>query len=140
MMKKIMICLLAIVMLFSLVGCKKEQTLKDGYYTAHMDGYDFGWQEFVTICVSNGEIVTVEYNAAAETGFPSVRVQINVIRIQKDSSAVQKIFAQALHRTQQFLQKPGKLRPRNPPALQKKAQTLPGSNLVAEIRTPIHKA
>ena len=67
--KKIMICLLAIVMLFSLVGCKKEQTLKDGYYTAHMDGYDFGWQEFVTICVSNGEIVTVEYNAAAETGF-----------------------------------------------------------------------
>ena len=69
MMKKIMICLLAIVMLFSLVGCKKEQTLKDGYYTAHMDGYDFGWQEFVTICVSNGEIVTVEYNAAAETGF-----------------------------------------------------------------------
>ena len=34
-----------------------------------MDGYDFGWQEFVTICVSNGEIVTVEYNAAAETGF-----------------------------------------------------------------------
>lgn len=71
MMKKIIISLLTVVMLFSLSSCVKEQELKDGYYTAHMDGYDegHGWQEFVTICVSNGEIVTVEYNAAAETGF-----------------------------------------------------------------------
>ena len=70
-MKKGMIILLTVIMLFSLSGCAKEQELKDGYYTAHMDGYDegHGWQEFVIICVNNGEIVTVEYNAATPTGF-----------------------------------------------------------------------
>ena len=70
MMKKKMIILLAVVILFSLSGCAKEQELKDGYYTAHMEGFEgFGWQEFVTICVNNGEIVTVEYNATTPTGF-----------------------------------------------------------------------
>lgn len=68
-MKKIIAILLTIVMLFSLSSCGKEQELKDGYYTAHIDGYNFGWQEFVTICVSNGEIITVEYNATTPTGF-----------------------------------------------------------------------
>lgn len=70
-MKKITTILFMIIMLFSLNGCAKEQELKDGYYTAHMDGYDkgHGWQEFVTICVNNGEIVTVEYNAETPSGF-----------------------------------------------------------------------
>ena len=69
-MKKGITILLTLVILFSLSSCAKEQELKDGYYTAHMEGFEgFGWQEFVTICVNNGEIVTVEYNAAAETGF-----------------------------------------------------------------------
>lgn len=69
-MKKIMTILLTVVILFSFSGCTKEQELKDGYYTAHMEGFaGFGWQEFVTICVNNGEIVTVEYNATTPTGF-----------------------------------------------------------------------
>lgn len=71
MMKKMIVSLLTVVMLFSLSSCAKEEELKDGYYTAHMDGYEkgHGWQEFVTICVSNGKIITVEYNAATPTGF-----------------------------------------------------------------------
>ena len=72
MIKKIIAVFFAIIMLFSLSGCSsKEAKLKDGYYTAHIDGFEigYGWQEYVTICVSNGEIVTVEYNATTPTGF-----------------------------------------------------------------------
>lgn len=70
MMKKIIVVFVMGIILFSLGGCSKEETLKDGYYTARMDGYDHeGWQEFVTMVVSNGEIVTVEYNAKASSGF-----------------------------------------------------------------------
>lgn len=70
MVKKISIVLIIGIMLFSLAGCKREQSLQDGYYTARMDGYDeFGWEEFAVISVSNGEIVTVEYNAKASSGF-----------------------------------------------------------------------
>ena len=68
-MKKRLILFLITVILFALCGCEKEATLQDGYYTARMDGYSQGWQEFVTICVRNGEIVTVEYNAQAPSGF-----------------------------------------------------------------------
>lgn len=70
-MKKMIVSLLTVVMLFSLSSCAKEEELKDGYYTARMDGYEkgHGWQEFVTICVSNGKIITVEYNATTPTGF-----------------------------------------------------------------------
>ena len=69
MIKKIIVVFVMGIILFSLGGCSKEETLKDGYYTARMDGYQEGWQEFVTIVVSNGEIVTVEYNAKASSGF-----------------------------------------------------------------------
>ena len=56
MIKKIIAVFFAIIMLFSLSGCSsKEAKLKDGYYTAHIDGFEigYGWQEYVTICVSN---------------------------------------------------------------------------------------
>jgi major membrane immunogen (membrane-anchored lipoprotein) len=38
--------------------------LKDGYYTAEALEFDnYGWKEFVTICVCNGKITAVEYDA-----------------------------------------------------------------------------
>ncbi|MDR1019611.1 MAG: FMN-binding protein [Synergistaceae bacterium] len=43
--------------------------LKDGYYTAEAAEYVHGWREFITIYVSNGKIVTAEYNAKNASGF-----------------------------------------------------------------------
>lgn len=41
----------------------------DGYYTAMMSDYSFGWKEYVTICVMDRKIVNVEYNARNKAGF-----------------------------------------------------------------------
>jgi major membrane immunogen (membrane-anchored lipoprotein) len=53
------------------LSCSRDSSiLHDGYYTAESASFDsFGWKEFVTICVSNGKIVTVEYNAKNSSGF-----------------------------------------------------------------------
>jgi major membrane immunogen (membrane-anchored lipoprotein) len=41
-----------------------------GYFTAEAAGYDsHGWKEFVSLYISNGKIVTVEYNAKNASGF-----------------------------------------------------------------------
>jgi major membrane immunogen (membrane-anchored lipoprotein) len=43
--------------------------LKDGYFTAMAQGLDDkGWQEFLTISVTNGEITTAEFNARNVSG------------------------------------------------------------------------
>jgi major membrane immunogen (membrane-anchored lipoprotein) len=47
-----------------------EFSLKDGYYTAEAAEFDtFGWKEYVTICVSLGRIIAIEYNAFNPSGF-----------------------------------------------------------------------
>ena len=72
MIKKIITIFLTIIMLFSFSACSsKEAKLKDGYYTDHIDGFEtgHGWQEYVVIGVSNGRIITVEYNAITAEGF-----------------------------------------------------------------------
>ncbi|MDR3038586.1 MAG: FMN-binding protein [Candidatus Adiutrix sp.] len=44
--------------------------MKDGYYTAEAADFDAGgWKEFLTIYVSDGRIVTAEYNARNAGGF-----------------------------------------------------------------------
>ena len=44
--------------------------LKDGYYSAEAAEFDsYGWKEYVTICVSSGQIILVEYNAFNKSGF-----------------------------------------------------------------------
>ena len=51
-------------------GCSSQQAKakwKDGYYTAMMEEYDFGWKEYVTICVMDNKIVSVEFNAKNES-------------------------------------------------------------------------
>ena len=64
-----MVCFLAGMMLV-LSGCGKEEpVLKDGYYTAITSDYHFGWKELVSVCISNGQLVSVEYNAKNPSGF-----------------------------------------------------------------------
>ena len=49
--KRIWILLLCMCTGLFVVSCKKEERLKDGYYTAQMSDYSHGWKEYVTICV-----------------------------------------------------------------------------------------
>jgi major membrane immunogen (membrane-anchored lipoprotein) len=48
---------------------KGETGFVDGYYTAKMSDYSHGWKEYVTICVMDHKIVSVEYNARNKAGF-----------------------------------------------------------------------
>ncbi|MDR1908605.1 MAG: FMN-binding protein [Spirochaetaceae bacterium] len=70
MMKK---CRFAVIFLLSilLVSCGGgRSSLKDGYYSAIAADWDaYGWKEFITICVSDGIITTVEYNAVNQGGY-----------------------------------------------------------------------
>jgi major membrane immunogen (membrane-anchored lipoprotein) len=44
--------------------------MRDGYYTAKAAGYDTGgWKDFLTIYVSDNQIVTVDFNAHTSSGF-----------------------------------------------------------------------
>ena len=54
-----------------LVSCSSaEYPLKDGYYSAEAAEFDsHGWKEYITICVSSGQIIMVEYNAFNTSGF-----------------------------------------------------------------------
>lgn len=67
--KRIGILLLCMGIGILAVSCKKEEGLKDGYYTAEMSDYHHGWKEYVTICVMEDKIVSVEYNAQNASGF-----------------------------------------------------------------------
>ncbi len=69
MWKKVRILLLCMCTGLLAVSCKKDEGLKDGYYTAEMSDYSHGWKEYVTICVMEDKIVSVEYNAENASGF-----------------------------------------------------------------------
>jgi major membrane immunogen (membrane-anchored lipoprotein) len=68
-MKKIFLTLAAA--LLAAVSCSQNTSgLHNGYYTAEAAEFDsYGWKEFITICVSSGKIITVEYNAKNTSGF-----------------------------------------------------------------------
>ena len=64
--------MLGLIFCMMVCGCgdsKEEGKFVDGYYTAVMSDYSFGWKEYVTICVMEHEIVNVEYNARNKAGF-----------------------------------------------------------------------
>jgi major membrane immunogen (membrane-anchored lipoprotein) len=84
-MKRTFLLLLAIYV--TLAGCTpRVSPLKDGYYTAEASGFDHqGWKEFVTIRVSNGRIIMVEYNAKNPSGFMK-SWDMEYMRIMKESS------------------------------------------------------
>jgi major membrane immunogen (membrane-anchored lipoprotein) len=49
---------------------RRSAVMQDGYYTASaVELDDHGWKEYVTIYVSRGKILTVEYNAVNGSGF-----------------------------------------------------------------------
>lgn len=65
-----LLLLIAALLCICFTGCgDKEGQLQDGYYSAEASDYSHGWKEFVSICISNGKLVTVEYNAKNESGF-----------------------------------------------------------------------
>ena len=53
------------------VSCgRNSSALKDGYYAAETAVFDeYGWKEYLTISVSDGQIILVEYNAYNPSGF-----------------------------------------------------------------------
>jgi major membrane immunogen (membrane-anchored lipoprotein) len=68
--RKLLIVLLLILLPLLLFGCENDAGgLKDGYYTAQVAEPDHGWTDFMTICVSNGKIVTAEFQAKNAGGF-----------------------------------------------------------------------
>jgi len=58
----------AVVTLFS--ACSQSSNdMHDGYYSAEMASFDeHSWKEYLTICVSDDRIITVEYNAKNASG------------------------------------------------------------------------
>ena len=69
-MWKIKIMLLsAVILSLCLAGCGSEKGMKNGYYTAEMKEYDYGWKEYVCIFVKNDKIVSIEFNAKNPSGF-----------------------------------------------------------------------
>lgn len=70
MMKRLIITCALCFLCLGLSACGSTQNeLTDGYYTAEMSDYEHGWKEFVTICVNNGKIAAVEFNARDASGF-----------------------------------------------------------------------
>ena len=56
--------------LFTACGDTTAETeLQDGYYTAKASAFSHGWNEYITILVKSGNIVSVEYNAENASGF-----------------------------------------------------------------------
>lgn len=69
---RVFACLVALVVLTAqLCACERSAAgMQDGYYTAETAVFDEnGWKEFLTIYVSDGKIVTAEYNARNASGF-----------------------------------------------------------------------
>lgn len=61
---------MAVALILSGCGAAAPQNaMQDGSYTAQMSDYSFGWKEYLTITVKNGEIVTSEFNAENASGF-----------------------------------------------------------------------
>lgn len=70
MIKGLLLCACLLLGAGMLAGCADDaSTLQDGYYTAEAMEFDVhGWKEYLTICVSDGRIVNVEYDAKNPSG------------------------------------------------------------------------
>lgn len=65
--KKIFSGVLAIALL--LQGCGSQTKMQDGFYSAEMSGYSYGWKEYVCIMVKDNKIVYTEFNAKDPSGY-----------------------------------------------------------------------
>lgn len=69
-MKRIAAVLLSTLLTASLLSaCGSQTKLQDGYYTAQASEFSHGWKEYITILVTDGSIISVEYNAENASGF-----------------------------------------------------------------------
>ena len=66
--RKIYLAAASLSLCLFLGGCGAGQ-MKDGYYTAEMSDFSYGWKEYVCIYVKNDQIISVEFNAKDENGF-----------------------------------------------------------------------
>ena len=66
--RKIYLTVASVCLLLFLSGCGSNQ-MKDGYYTAEMSDFSYGWKEYVCIYVKNDEIISAEFNAKDANGF-----------------------------------------------------------------------
>lgn len=68
--RRIMVILVMMIFVSGMfVGCGSTKGLKDGFYTAEMSKYNYGWIEYLIIQVKNNKIVSAEFNARNESGF-----------------------------------------------------------------------
>ena len=63
------VLVIVVLALVFMVFFKNSGTIKDGYYTAEMDGFSHGWKEYLRIQVKQGTIMSAEFNAKNESGF-----------------------------------------------------------------------
>lgn len=69
-MKRVFIMLVSLLLIVSLLtACGGKEGLQDGYYTAQAAEFNYGWKEYITILVKDGNIISVEYNAENASGF-----------------------------------------------------------------------
>lgn len=66
--RKLYLAAASLCLLLVLGGCGSNQ-MKDGYYTAEMSDFSYGWKEYVCIYVKNDQIISVEFNAKDVNGF-----------------------------------------------------------------------
>jgi len=52
-----------------LLGGCSSAALKDGFYTAQMSDYSYGWKEYLCIMVKDDKIVYAEFNAKNPSGY-----------------------------------------------------------------------
>lgn len=68
-MKRILLGVLFVFLLTAVSGCGTSDKMKDGYYTAEMEDFSYGWKEYLCIYVQDDKIVSAEFNAKDPNGF-----------------------------------------------------------------------
>ena len=63
------ICVSLILIAALLSGCSSKNEMKDGFYTAEMSYYSFGWKEYLCIMVKDDKVVYAEFNAKNPSGY-----------------------------------------------------------------------
>lgn len=85
-MQRLLAGLLTLLCLGMLTGCTPDDTYTDGTYTAVFKEYDsYGYKEFVTVTVSDGQVTELVYDALNEAG--TLRTQDEKYRQNMESVA-----------------------------------------------------
>lgn len=63
------ICFGLLFIILLLGGCGSKSEMKDGFYTAEMSDFSYGWKEYLCIMVKDDTIVYAEFNAKDPSGY-----------------------------------------------------------------------